>query len=288
MAFGQDLYNAWYGGPGTFQQSPNKYNPLQQQIIQQAGQQGLQGIGTDAIEGAARRGYRQNTIPLLSERFANIGGRGLSGIGSSGYQNAISETGTNLETQLAALRQGNANSLLQLGLTPQTDTYFEEGSQGLQAPILEGLTRIGEAYFGGGGGQGIWDFFKSLFGGRGAAEEKEQQQPSADSYYAREQRARQQVNNMSPLQLANYAGAKKVESLPGYQGYTTGIQAPHLPNQVSLMNRLNGPNPLSAILELIGQANVAQGLPNAGRQQSELSGIGLQRRLAQPLPGFEL
>lgn len=163
------------GRPGQFRQGPNKFDTQQQQIISQAGQLGLQGLGTDAIEGKAREGFRKNTVPLLSERFANIGGRGLSGVGSSGYQNALQGAGNELETSLAALRQANANNLLNLGLTQQNDQYFEPGTQGVLPGLIDKAADAGLAYatgglsaLGKGGGVGngnIMNLFQSLFGG---------------------------------------------------------------------------------------------------------------------------
>ncbi len=160
------IYETLFGREGQFKKSENQFNPQQQDILSQLLGMGAQGLGTDAIEGKARRGFQQNTIPLLSERFANVAGRGLSGIGSSGYQNALQGAGTRLETKLAALRQGNAMNLLGLGLTPQQETYFEPGSQGILGPLALLGADAGLTYLTGGANKAgsILDYFKSLFG----------------------------------------------------------------------------------------------------------------------------
>lgn len=165
--FGSDLYSLFFGRPGQFQQASSSFTPQQQQVLNSLLQQGQQGLGTDAIEGRARRGFQQSTIPLLSERFANVGGRGLSGIGSSGYNNALIDEGTKLESELAAQRQGNALDLLKLGLTPQTNQYFEEGTPGIAGDLTNLAARAGLAYATGGTSEAgnIMQLFQSLFGG---------------------------------------------------------------------------------------------------------------------------
>lgn len=147
------------GKPASYEKVPSGFSPEQMNVLQQILGMGAQGLGTGAIEENARRGFKQNTVPLLSERFA-----AQNATGSSGYQNALQGAGTELESRLAALRQGNANNLLQLGLTPTQDYRFIPQGQGLAAPLIGAGADVLSA-FGPTGASSIIDLFKSLFGG---------------------------------------------------------------------------------------------------------------------------
>jgi hypothetical protein len=61
--------------------------------------------------------FNQETVPGLAERFAGMGGGMGGGTSSSGFGQALSSAGSNLQSQLAALKTGMqgqaANSLMQ-------------------------------------------------------------------------------------------------------------------------------------------------------------------------------
>jgi hypothetical protein len=149
-----------FGSKGRYEQLPSQYNPQQQQILNQLLQQGAQGLGTDAIEGQARRNYKANVLPLLSQRFR---------AGQSGANNALQESGSLLEGNLAALRQGNAMNLLNLGLQNQQGYEYVPGQEGFINPTTIGAAGdLAGAYFGvPGAGTRIMSLFKSLFGNQG-------------------------------------------------------------------------------------------------------------------------
>lgn len=64
------------------------------------------------IEQLARQNFEQQTIPSIAERFA-----GLGGLGSTAFRGELGKAGSNLESQLAALR--SAHGLQQSGLELQ-------------------------------------------------------------------------------------------------------------------------------------------------------------------------
>lgn len=154
------LAGLFTGGQGKFKQTPNKYTPEQQNILNL-----LLGVGSDAfrdpyasfgpIEQQAREGFHQNTIPTLSERFTSMGGHGTAALSSPAFASQLGQAGVGLETQLAALRsqygmdtRNQALQLLQLGLSPQTEMYYRPGSQGAGPQLLaSGLNMAGD-YFG--------------------------------------------------------------------------------------------------------------------------------------------
>lgn len=265
------------GSEGKFRQSLSQFSPEQQNILQNLLQQGSQGLGTEAIEEQARRNYRQNTIPLLSERFAQSGG-----IGSSGYQNAIQGVGTELETNLAALRQGNAMNLLNLGLTPQGQTYFEPGQQGILGDLVKAAADTGLAYATGGtslaatGGQGITGLFQRLFN-RG----NQGQQALTGIQAEATSPLRQRLQSQSPVgllgQSAGLGGGLNQSLFTG--GRFLGEQ-PQARTQVEAYNQAQRPGVFNAI-SLLNQAYQG-GLPGAARRSDLLAA------LAQPRLGFEL
>jgi len=257
------LYDTLFGREGQFKQSANMFNPQQQQILNQILGMGAQGLGTDAIEGQARQGFQKNTIPLLSERFANIAGRGLSGIGSSGYQNALQGAGTDLETDLAALRQGNAMNLLGLGLTPQQETYFEPGSQGLLEPLLLKGADAAATYFTGGANKigSILDLFKSLFGGSGSS-------ATPDIAAQATSPLQRQLSGQTGNQLLNQAAQSSIGLTPPGR-FQSQFQARDMMNRGGQMN----------INKLLQQAWTA-GLPGAAQSAyTERNPIGRLEQL---------
>lgn len=50
--------------------------------------------------------FEQETIPMLAERFAGAGGGMGGGLSSSGFGQSLGAAGSNLQTQLAALKAG--------------------------------------------------------------------------------------------------------------------------------------------------------------------------------------
>jgi hypothetical protein len=107
-----------------------------------------QAFDTSALERPALRQFYEKTIPSLAERFAGAGAGAQS---SSAFQQALGQAGVDLSERLAAMaqqqRMGLLGPLLGLGLTPQSDRYFQpSGPSGL----AQGLGAIS-----GGIGQGL-------------------------------------------------------------------------------------------------------------------------------------
>lgn len=156
-------------GPGSgFEQSPNKFNPQQQQALNQSlstGQQNLQNpmSGFEPIEQYARNRFQKRTLPGLAERFTALGGSDTRG--SSGLLGTLSGASADLEQGLAALKaqygqnnQSNALQQLQLGLTPQQDMMYFGQRPDLGGQLLQAGGGALGSYLGGGG------TFGSLFG----------------------------------------------------------------------------------------------------------------------------
>lgn len=148
------------GTQGKFQQVP-RFQPQQQQAINQLLQTGLGGLGSlqsldfAPIEQYSRNQFMQQTVPGLAERFTSLGSG--SSLSSPAFASQLGQAGSGLESSLAALRsqfglqsraldQNMLQSLLQLGLTPQFEQTYLPGTPGLLGPILGGL------------GQGIGSF----------------------------------------------------------------------------------------------------------------------------------
>ena len=114
----QDLYNRQIGG---YKQGPES---LYQDPLYQSGSNYLQGLLDDSPEAYQKfeapfmRQFREQTIPMLSERFAGFGQGAQS---SSAFQNALGQQGAALSEGLASLR-GN----LQLGATNSALGYAQQ------------------------------------------------------------------------------------------------------------------------------------------------------------------
>jgi|HubBroStandDraft_2_1064218.scaffolds.fasta_scaffold00031_7 hypothetical protein len=118
------------------------------------------------FEAPLQRQFQEQTIPDLANRFASMGSGGS--LGSTGFRNQLAREGSNLETNIGALRGNmmqqavpqllgysqqpfsNYLSLLQTALTPTNNTY-QPASSGFFGPIASS--------FAGAAGQGFGQQF---------------------------------------------------------------------------------------------------------------------------------
>lgn len=130
-----------------------------QQPGYQTGMDWLQGLFSDPeffnqFEAPLQRQFQEQTIPDLANRFASMGSGGA--LGSTGFRNQLAREGSNLSTNIAALRGGmqqqaipqllgyaqqpfsNYMSLLQSALTP-TNNQYQPASSGFLGGIVPGL-----------------------------------------------------------------------------------------------------------------------------------------------------
>lgn len=184
---GQTPQSSFFGGTPGYSKEFNRFTPeqlgalnnilgllsggqtsqgFQNSPFAQAFNQGqqYQPINFAPIEAQARKGFYQNTIPTLSERFASLGGSGTAR--SSGFAQALGQAGTNLESNLAAQKakydfagqglQNSANaqrfnqamSALQLGLTPQFENTYFPAQPGFNQTALPALGQLGTQLIG--------------------------------------------------------------------------------------------------------------------------------------------
>ena len=91
-----------------------------------------------AIEEPARRGFQQQTIPSILERFSGAGARS-----SSGLQQTLGQAGANLETNLAAQRgERQQNAVQQL-----LGNFLSQGQLGLGTRAFENIMRPAQPGF---------------------------------------------------------------------------------------------------------------------------------------------
>lgn len=116
----------------------------------QTGENFLQSMFNDPeffqrFEAPAMRQFNEEIIPGIANRFASMGSGGA--LGSTGFRNSINRAGSDLATNLAAMRAGmqqqavpqllqyaqqpfsNYLSMANLGLTP-TNNVYQQGSAG--------------------------------------------------------------------------------------------------------------------------------------------------------------
>lgn len=137
-----------------------QFTPEQQQalgtILQQAlGQLQDPQAGFQPIAAEARRGFQEQTIPSIAERFT---GMGAGGQRSSAFAGELGQAGAGLESQLAALgsqfgqrQQELAQQLAGLGLTPQFTQALQQRTPGMFETalphVLQALGQVGGQYF---------------------------------------------------------------------------------------------------------------------------------------------
>ncbi len=132
---------------------------ISQQPAYQQGQNWLMSLFNDpeffkSFEAPLQRQFQEQTIPDLANRFASMGSGGA--LGSTAFRNQLGREGSNLSTNIGALRGGmqqqavpqllgyaqqpfsNLMSLQQQALTPTQNTYTP-ASSGLLGGILPGL-----------------------------------------------------------------------------------------------------------------------------------------------------
>jgi hypothetical protein len=148
MALGSFLF----GQPSRIQQV-NRFNPQQQQGLQQLLQQGLQGLqnpyaGFEPIKQNALSTFHEQIVPQLYSQLNAQGGQ--NAISSPNLHSNLSSAGASLAQRLAALQsnfgqqnQQNALSQLNLGLQPQQQNFQLEGQEGLLSALLPLLARFG-------------------------------------------------------------------------------------------------------------------------------------------------
>jgi hypothetical protein len=96
--------------------------------------------------------FEQETIPMLAERFAGAGGGMGGGLSSSGFGQSLGAAGSNLQTQLAALKAG----LGQQAAGQLMNMYGNLASQGLGSkPFGYAKTGGGTGLLGGWAGSGF-------------------------------------------------------------------------------------------------------------------------------------
>lgn len=186
--------NAWTGySPAMMQYSPYAQN--QRQMMNQAGQMGLQGLlggqmpggmSFEPIKQAYEQNYRQNVIPSMAERFASLGGEGAAG--SSGFKASMIGAENQLQTQLAGMQSQYQQQmlpmlmqLLGIGLQPQEEQEFLPGQSGILenfgGEFMRGLGSAIPGFVQGGGFGELASGIKGLFGG-GTQRPQQQQQNS--------------------------------------------------------------------------------------------------------------
>ena len=148
---------------------------ITQQPQYQQGQDWLSSLFNDEdffnkFEAPMQRQFQEQTVPDLANRFASMGSGGA--LGSTGFRNQLAREGSNLQTNIAAMRGGmqqqgvnqalqyaqqpfsNLMNMYQQALGQPVNNQYQPPSTGgwgsMAAPLMQGAT----SYWGGQGGQG--------------------------------------------------------------------------------------------------------------------------------------
>lgn len=138
--------SSFLGGSPAGIETFNQYTPEQQQAFSQVLQQALSGLGKNQfdfapIEAQARRGFSEQTVPAIAERFSKLGAQRSSAFGQQ-----LGAAGAGLEGDLAAMKsnyglqqQQMLHNLLGIGLKPQFESLYRPGSDGFGSNFARDL-----------------------------------------------------------------------------------------------------------------------------------------------------
>jgi hypothetical protein len=139
----------WGGKPGRVIQAPTQ-TAQGQGLLSHLMSQGLENTNFANTENRARNMFQTSTVPSLAERFTNMGSGAQR---SSAFNSAIFGAGSDLESQLAQLRDEYGMQQAQLGLTPQFENIYQPGRPSFLQQLLSALGNIGgqaaKGYMGG-------------------------------------------------------------------------------------------------------------------------------------------
>jgi hypothetical protein len=113
-----------------------RFGEGQQDILGQLLQQGFGEVSGTGIEDLARKRFQEETIPGIAERFTSMGAGGQR---SSAFQGALGRAGSDLESQLAALKQQGGMQKLGLGLQPQFESAYRPPGTGALHSLISML-----------------------------------------------------------------------------------------------------------------------------------------------------
>lgn len=131
------LQRGLFGQPSNTERLP-LYNEQQQSGLMQQLQQGLQNFNPEALENRARKQFNEQTIPSIAERFSAFG----NNRNSSGFQGALGQASSDLESQLAQLRANIGQQQLSYGFQPQFENIYHPETGGLLGGAGGGLGSI--------------------------------------------------------------------------------------------------------------------------------------------------
>jgi len=120
-------------GQGPQEVRSDIYNQGQGNMMDWLMNQGQQNMDFSGLEDQAMKRFNEDIIPSLAERFTSMGSGG--GQRSSAFQSSLGRAGSDISTQLAALKPQYGMQQMQMGLRPRSQVSFQGGGPGM----IEGL-----------------------------------------------------------------------------------------------------------------------------------------------------
>jgi len=117
---------------------------IEQNQNYQTGSNWLQSMFNDPqffnqFEAPLQRQFQEQTVPDLANRFASMGSGGA--LGSTGFRNQLAREGSNLQTNIAALRGG-----MQQNAVPQLLGYSQQPFSNYMSMLNQSLTPTQNSY----------------------------------------------------------------------------------------------------------------------------------------------
>lgn len=128
----------WLGSKERTKQL-GRYTPDQESALNELLAQGRKYSDISGQEALARKRFNEETIPSIWERYGKFGG-------SSALQAQLGRASSDLEAQLAAIREQYGLKAEQMGLTPRYDTYIQPAQHGFLDYLPPALLDVGKAW----------------------------------------------------------------------------------------------------------------------------------------------
>jgi len=176
----------FFFGKKPRQQRVERFTEQQRNILNTLLSQGAQDVGSPALEDRYKKLFEEQLLPSIAQQFTTSGGQR-----SGAFASALGRAGTDLSSQLAAMRSGRGMQKLGMGLAPQFDVENIPGSPGAFQHIAGDLSKM----------------LVQMAGGMGKGQGGQQQQfPGQDQGYMPGQPQGFDSSSVSPMMLKMLMG----------------------------------------------------------------------------------
>lgn len=213
--------NVWTGYDASAQQLP-RFNPEQQSAMSQLLGQGLQNTNPDFLEQRAQKQFYRDIVPTLAERFTSMG---AGAQGSSDFRGSLSAAGSDLASQMQALRAQVGGQQLAYGLQPQFENIYNPERQGLLQSAASTLAPAATQLAGDLASPWVKKYSNWVLGGGNQDQQQQQQQQQQQPSYGQKTLADYTPINNNLANSYNPGNNYLNKATPGYTPINNNLNA---------------------------------------------------------------